>query len=50
VALVVRDVAAHLEALKPALPDLLASGFIERIELVEADAFGAEVTLAAPQA
>jgi len=50
VRLVVRDTAAHLEALRPTLPDLLAAGFIESIDLLETDAFGTEVTLAAPQA
>ena len=39
-----------LEAIRPTLPDLLSAGFVERIDLVEGDTFGAEVTLAAPQA
>jgi valyl-tRNA synthetase len=49
VRLVVRDVAAHLEALRPTLPDVIASGFVEQIELIEAEAFGADVTLAPAQ-
>jgi hypothetical protein len=40
----------HLESLRHALPDLIAAGFIESIDLVESDAFLTEVTLAAPQA
>ena len=45
-ALIVRDTAANLAALRTGLADVQSAGYIESIELVEADTFGATVTLA----
>ena len=44
--LLVQDTAVHLTALRTSLADLVSAGYIQSTELVEADAFGAMVTLA----
>jgi valyl-tRNA synthetase len=46
--LIVRDIPAHLDALRGAQADLVSSGFVQALVLEPADAFSVDVTLAEP--
>jgi valyl-tRNA synthetase len=48
--LVVRDIAAHLAALRTAEADLRSAGFVQLMDLVEGAEFSAAVRLADPLA